>query len=499
MSQEAPKSRGQLDKKIVPKEIRIQHLNMLEAAGINPYPAEPPRITHSNMEIHSKADQLVDTEVSVVGRITAKRDHGKTIFFDIEDNFAKLQVNVRKNGPDDANYELIAKAYDEGDFVGATGEVFRTRTGELTIKAKDLKMLAKSLLQPPATRFGITDPEIGRRQRYLELMTNPDARERFRRRSHMVQLMREEFLENGFLEVETPVLDTTYGGANSKPFISHMNALDQDMFLRIANELYLKRLVCGNLGPVFEFSRNFRNEGMDRTHNPEFTAVELYKPYADYKWMMSMAEKLFEKIAIKFHGTTQVKFGEHVIDFKAPWRRLAIYDGLKAAYGIDPRALTEEQVRELGKQSGLKEDKYKGRGDILLALFEKKFEKELIQPTFVMDYPKETSPLTKQHRDHPDLTERFECSIGGLEVMNCYTELNDPRDQRTRFDEQRLKRLAGDDETMPTDEDFLVAMEYGFPPMGGIGISIDRMAMILTDTTHIRDIILFPPVKRDIK
>lgn len=488
----------QAERGFVPKETRIQHLNKLEAAGINPYPGEPPRITHSNIEVHDRFDQLEGSEVSVVGRIVAKRDHGRTIFVDIEDNLAKLQVNLQKNGPEDKAFDLIASTYDTGDFVGATGDVFKTRTGEVTVRAKELSMLAKALLPPPSIRFGITDPEIGRRQRYLELMTNPNARERFRMRARMVQLMREEFLGYGFLEVETPVLDTTYGGANAKPFITRMNALDQDMYLRIANELYLKRLVCGNMGPVFEFSRNFRNEGMDRTHNPEFTAVELYKPYSDYNWMMNMAEKVFERIAIDLHGTTQVKFGEHTIDFKTPWKRLTIYDGLKQAYGIDPKALTDEQVQELGKQTGVS-DRYQRRGDVLLALFEKEFDNQLIQPTFVLDYPKETSPLTKQHRDSPELTERFECSIAGLEVMNCYTELNDPRDQRTRFEEQRLRRLAGDDAAMPTDEDFLTAMEYGFPPMGGIGISIDRIAMILTNTSHIRDIILFPPVKKDSK
>jgi lysyl-tRNA synthetase class 2 len=277
-----------------------------------------------------------------------------------------------------------------------------------------------------------------------------------------------------------------------------MNALNEDMFLRIANELYLKRLVVGNMGPVFEFSRDFRNEGMDRTHNPEFTQVELYKPYADYNWMMNMAEKVFERIAVDLHGTTQVKFGDHTIDLKTPWRRLTVYDGLRESYGIEPTELTDEQVRELGRQMELPE-KHKQRGDILMALFEKKYDNELIHPTFVFDYPKSTSALTKQHRDSPELVERFECFVAGLEVMNSYTELNDPRDQRARFEEQRLKRLAGDDEAMPTDEDFLVAMEYGMPPMGGLGIGVDRMAMILTNTTHIRDIILFPPVTKESK
>lgn len=482
----------------VPREVRLQHAKILENAGVEIYPAEIPNITHSNIEVHGRFNELESQTVGVVGRITAIRNHGGITFYDVEDNLARLQVSLQKQGEKDENYELVTSTYDTGDFIHVKGSVYKTRRGETTIKAEKLSMLAKALLPPPSERFGISDPEVGRRQRYLELMSNEKARERFRLRARMTQLMREELLALGALEVETPVLDNIYGGAFAKPFVTHMNALNEDVFLRVANELYLKRLVVGNMGPVFEFSRNFRNEGMDRTHNPEFTAVEAYFPYKDYRWWMEQAEKMFERIAIGLHGTTEVKTGERIIDFKTPWRRLSVSNGLREAYGIEPITVTDEKLTQLGEEMGIA-TRYNRRGDILLALFEKYYDDKLIQPTFVIDYPWETSPLTKRHRDDPALVERFECVIGGFEVMNCYTELNDPRDQRARFDEERLRRLAGDSEAMPTDEDFLIAMEHGMPPMGGIGISVDRMAMLLTmpdvKKPHIRDIILFPPHK----
>lgn len=481
------------------REVRLAHLSNLEAAGIDPYPARPPEITYPNNVVAEEYEKghLEGRAVSVVGRIKAIRNHGRIAFFDIEDTTGVLQVALRKSSEpegEDARFDLITQNYDTGDFVNARGGVFKTRTGEVTVEAQEFIMLSKALLPPPSERFGITDPEIGRRQRYLELSSNPEARERFRMRARMVQIMREEFLGYGYLEVDTPVLDIVYGGASAKPFVTNINALGQDMFLRISNELYLKRLVGGNMGSVFEFSRNFRNEGMDRTHNPEFSLVELYKPYSDYNEMMEMAEAIFERVAIDLHGTTKVKFGDSEIDFKAPWRRLKVLDGVAEVYGIDPKEISDEDLSKLAQSAGIA-DKYTRRGDMLLALFEKHFDGKLIQPTFVLDYPKETSPLTKEHRDDPDLVERFECSVGGMEVMNCYTELNDPREQRARFETELERRSGGDDEAMPMDDDFITAMEYGFPPMGGIGISVDRMAMVLTNTPHIRDIILFPPVK----
>lgn len=475
---------------------RLGRLQRLEAAGINAYPGEPPKISHSTSEIKSEFGRLEGTGVDIAGRIGAVRRHGGIIFYDVEDTAGKIQVSLSKAGEEDSRFDLVADTFDTGDFVHVGGEVTKTRRGEITVKADELDMLAKALLPPPSERFGVQDPETARRQRYLQLMSNPEAREKFRIRARMVQMMREEFNSQGFLEVETPVLDTVYGGADAVPFITSMKALgDERMFLRVANELYLKRLVCGNMGSVFEFSRNFRNEGIDRTHSPEFTAVEAYKPYADYKDMMVLAEQMFESIAVSVHGTTKVQHEGNVIDFKAPWRRLTIYDGLRQAYGFDPKEITDEELRSLGKEYKLSEKRLKRRGDLLLGLFEAHFDGKLIQPTFVLDYPKETSPLTKHHREDPDLAERFECNIGGMEVMNCYTELNDPRVQRANFEDQARRRAEGDMEAMQTDEDFLVAMEHGFPPMGGIGISIDRMAMLMTNTRHIADMILFPPHK----
>lgn len=486
--------------RITPREVRLQHLRNLEEAGIDAYPAQPPVITHRNLDVNDRFDQLEGEQVGVVGRIMAIRRHGRRVFYDIEDQEDRLQVSLTKKGEDDSRFDLIERNYDTADFVSVNGSVFKTRTGQVTIDVQEMTMLAKAIAPPPTERFGITDPEVGRRQRYLELMSNPEARERFRMRARMVQLMREEFLSRGFLEVETPIVDNVYGGATAKPFKTRMNALDEEMYLRIANELYLKKIVVGNMGPVFEFSRDFRNEGMDRTHNPEFTQVELYKPYSDYNGMMEMAETMFEKIAVQMHGTTQVRFQDHVIDFKAPWRRLTIYDGLEQAYGFDPRTITDEDLARIVvplQEKGINLNKYPKRGDKLLLLFEEYFDdNKLIQPTFVMDFPAETSPLAKRHRGDTGLAERFECYIGGFEVMNSYTELNDPRDQRVRLEEEVSRKEGGDEEPMPTDEDFLVAMEHGMPPMGGIGISIDRNAMILTNTPHIRDIIFFPPVKR---
>lgn len=476
------------------RAVRLEHAQSLEAAGINIYPGEPPVISHTNTQIKAEFNRLEGGQVSVVGRIVAKRDHGKTVFYDIEDENEKLQIVHSRTEENEDQFKLVSENFDTGDFVNVRGTVFKTKRGEISVKGEQIDMLAKALLPPPSDKLAVTDPEIARKRRYLELMASPEARERFRMRARMVQIMREEFLSRHYLEVETPILDNTYGGAIAKPFETHFNALGQNMYLRIANELYLKRLVVGNMGPVFEFSRDFRNEGMDRTHNPEFTQVELYKPYADYSTMMEMAENVFEHVAIDLHGTTKVKFGDDLIDFKTPWRRLTVLDGLKDAYGFEPEVISNADLISLRDQEGVSK-KHEGRDDILLALFEHKHDGTLIQPTFVLDFPKGTSPLTKIHRNNPNLVERFETYVGGFEVMNCYTELNDPRDQRDRFDSQVEKRLGGDDEAMQMDEDFITAMEYGMPPMGGIGISIDRMAMIMTNTNHIRDIILFPPVR----
>lgn len=478
---------------------RIEHLKNLQDEGIDPYPAAPPPITHKISEMKSRYEELKDSSVATAGRIVAIRDHGGLMFWDVQDPHDRIQLMVVKREEGDKKFDLVSHTFDTGDFIGVRGILGETKRGEKTIKtdADSVEMLAKAILPPPSSRLGIEDSETARRQRYLETMANPEARERFIMRSRMVQMMREDFLQNGFLEVETPVLDTTYGGANAKPFKTRMKNLDidTDMYLKISPELYLKRLTVGMMGPVFEFSRNFRNEGRDKTHNPEFTTVEAYLPYADYETMMQLMETMFERIALSLLGTTQVKFGEHVVDFKAPWKRITIYDGLKSAYRIDPTSMSDEDVKKLGENEGVAEAESR-RGDILLALFEKAHDGKLIQPTFVMDYPKETSPLTKQHRKDPNLVERFECFIGGWEVANAYTELNNPLDQRERFEDQARRKEGGDEEAMPMDDDFITSLEYGMPPQGGIGISIDRMAMILTDTHHIRDIILFPQMNR---
>lgn len=473
---------------------RLKHLNILERAGIDPYPAKPPIITHSTLDIKDQFRELESLNIGLAGRIIGKREHKKVVFFDLEDEKDTLQLILqRKNNPL-PDYDLVAQTFDTGDIVNAIGEVVKSHKGEVSLDIKELRMLSKALINPPIAQSFI-DPELSRKKRYLELMSSPAVRERFRLRHRMIQLMREEFLGLGFLEVETPVLDVNYGGALARPFTTYMQALDKEMYLRISNELYLKKILVGNLGPVFEFSRNFRNEGMDKIHNPEFTLVELYKPYSDYTCMMNMAETVFERIAIDLHGTTKISYQDNIIDFKAPWRRMTIFDGLRQEYGIDPHSISNEDLKNLAISEGV-DGKYQRRGDTLLSLFEHKLDSKFIQPTFVMDYPTETSPLAKRHRDNPELAERFECVVSGIKVMNAYTELNDPRDQQKRFEEEVVRRNKGVDQAMPYDEDFLLALKYGLPPMGGIGISVDRMAMILTNTSNIRDIILFPPVRQ---
>lgn len=486
---------------------RMARLGYLESQGIDAYPPEPPPRTATNSELIRRYDELAGNEVHAVGRITAVRGHGKLIFFDIEDGTGntrsgergKIQVMMDAGGVGEKQFGHFERGYDAGDIVRVSGVLGQTRTGETTIKARDFGMLAKAILPPPTKKEGgLTDLDILRRKRYLDLMSNPEAREKFRIRSAIVQQMREHFMRLGNLEVETPVLDTTYGGANARPFTTHHNALGQEMYLRISNELYLKRLIVGMLGVgsgVFEFSKDFRNEGMDATHHPEFTQVELYMPYTDYNYMMDMTEELYKAIVSKITGRLQVRYGDQFIDFSSPWRRLTIYDGLRENLGIDPKTINETDLRKLAQSHGI--DPTKRRGYVLMELFEKLVEPKIgFNPTFVLDYPKDTSPLTKRHRQDTGLAERFELFVGGMEVGNCYTELNDPRDQRQRFEEETRRRRAGDTEAQPEDEDFITSMEHGLPPMGGIGLSIDRLTMILTDTRHIQDVILFPHQRR---
>lgn len=470
---------------------RLDQAEALEKAGINPYPAEPPRITHKNIKLVRDFDVLNETEVSVVGRIVAMRGHGGLIFSDLEDETGKIQVMVTKNGFGQERFGLIKDNFGEGDFVNAIGVLGKTRTEEITIRAQEFNMLAKTLRQAP---LKLNDPEVQQRQRYIHTLVDPNAREVFRTRSKIVQAMRNYFIDNlGCLEVETPILDNTYGGASARPFRTYHNALSSDVYLRISNELYLKRYTVGGYYEgVFEFSRDFRNEGMDRTHNPEFTQVEMYKPYWDYNNMMDMTEDLISNMVLSLYGKTETPYGDQMIDYKKPWRRLTVYDGLRERLGIEPTTISESALKEIAKE--YKIEGY-AKGDLIMGLFEETWEKDLIQPTFVLDYPADTSALTKRHRIDPELTERFEVYVAGMEVGNCYTELNDPRDQRKRFEEERRRQTAGDKEAMPFDEDFIIAQEYGMPQQAGIGISIDRFTMLLTNTAHIRNAIYFPTLK----
>jgi lysyl-tRNA synthetase class 2 len=477
-------------------EDRKKQIEFLEQRGINPYPAETPPRTHKNAEIARKFDELKDTEVSVVGRMVTVRGHGKRYFFDLADESGKTQITFDMESIGEEMIDVFSHGYGVGDFVGVTGKVIKTKSGQPTVEASDITMLAKAMLPPPV---GLTDGEILTRQRHLDLLLHKEVVERFKFRSKMVQDMRNAFLGFGFWEMQTPIMDTVYGGASARPFTTYHNALGKDLFLRISNELYLKKLMVGGFEGVFEFSTDFRNEGIDATHNPEFTQVELYVAYKDYNWMMEMSENLMSGIAQKELGTTKIQYQNKEIDLSTPWRRLTVNDGVREYAGINPDALSDEELIEIAKKEGIMTKDGKNvqtdRGYIILGLFDNYAEKNLINPTFVIDYPKSTSPLTKDHRSKKGIVERFECYVAGMEVMNCYSELNDPRVQQRNFEEEEIRRMEGDSEAMPTDKDFIQAMKYGMPPMGGIGISIDRWAMLYTNSSHIRDVISFPVMR----
>ncbi len=488
-------------------ELRRAHLAFLEEESINPFPAEPPLRTATNSIIRARANELIENKKPIhsVGRVTAIRDFGKIVFARIDDGSGEGKEEKTQRGDLQIMFSpqtnpgllrLFKGGGDLGDIISVSGPLTISKTGELTIQVDSWNMLAKALRPPPNLQRGkhSIDPDIARGKRYLELMPSHEARERFRTRSKIVQMMRERFIQLGNLEVDTPVLDIIYGGASAKPFITQQNALNQAMYLRISNELYLKKLIVGMLcageGGVFEFSRDFRNEGMDATHHPEFTQVELYMPYQDYYFMMEMTETLYKDIAQKIKGNLQVDYQGKTIDFNN-WRKVKIYDGLRDVLGIDPQSISSTDLALLARLHNIKTDQE--RGSVLLELFEKvALPTYGPDPLFVLDYPKDTSPLTKIHRQDPELVERFELFIGGMEVANCYTELNDPRDQRKRFEAEVVKKAKGDEEAMLEDEDFLEAMEHGLPPMGGIGLSIDRLAMLFTNQPHIQDVILFP-------
>lgn len=487
---------------------RRRSLEELRSLGINPYPAEEYKVTGYAREIlDTFEDEAPRRAVSVAGRVMSRRIMGKASFLELQDSTGRIQIYITRDdlcpGEDKTLYNSVVKKFmDIGDFIGVSGEVFRTQMGEISIQAHSLTFLSKALRPLPVVKEkdgevfdSFTDPELRFRQRYVDLVVNPHVREIFLKRTRIFNAMRQFFNDRGYIEVDTPVLQPIPGGAAARPFITHHNALDIPLYLRIANELYLKRLIVGGFEGVYEFSRNFRNEGMDRTHNPEFTAMEIYVSYKDYDWMMSFTEQLLEYICLSVLGTTKVKVGEREIDFKAPYRRVTMLDAIHEHTGIDVSGMNEEELRATCKSLGIEVDDTMGKGKLIDELFGEKCEGSYIQPTFITDYPKEMSPLTKEHRTNPLLTERFELMVNGKELANAYSELNDPIDQRERFEDQLRLSEKGDDEAMFIDHDFLRALEYGMPPTSGMGIGMDRLVMLLTGQESIQEVLLFPQMR----
>lgn len=490
--------------------VRREKLSQLQALGIDPYPAPLYPVTHYSANIKNTfTDETKDslTDVCLAGRLMSYRDMGKASFAELQDSHGRIQIYVRKDDltkdGDSSLYDSVwKKLLDLGDFIGVKGFVFRTKMGEISVHVKELTVLAKSLRPLPIVKEAdghsydaVTDPEFKYRQRYADLVINPTLKETFVKRTKLMNSLREFLNEQGALEVDTPVLQSIPGGAAARPFITHHNALDVPFYLRIANELYLKRLIVGGFDWVYEFSRNFRNEGMDRTHNPEFTILEFYTAYKDYLWMMNVTEKLLEKAAVDVCSTTEVMVGERIISFEAPFRRISIYDAIKEHTGHDVSAMDEAGLRDVCRQLAIPVDANIGHGKLIDEIFGAVCEQHYIQPTFIIDYPVEMSPLTKKHRSKAGLVERFELIINGKEVANAYSELNDPIDQRERFEEQVKLMERGDAEAMFIDHDFLRALEYGMPPTSGIGIGIDRLCMLLTNQPSIQDVLFFPQMR----
>ncbi len=492
---------------------RRQALDKLRALDINPYPADVYAKDFNSVEISKQFDDSPEkfAEISFAGRIMRRRIMGKASFAELQDEQGTIQAYFNRDElcpeEDKTMYnEVFKKILDIGDIIGVKGNVFRTQTGELSINVKKLTVLSKSLNPLPMPKEvdgkvydAFTDPEQRYRKRYVDLIVNPQVRQTFIKRTKAVASMRNFLNTKGYMEVETPILQAIPGGAAARPFITHHNALDIPLYLRIANELYLKRLIVGGFEGVFEFAKDFRNEGMDRTHNPEFTQMELYVAYKDYMWMMDMTEQLLRQIAIDVNNTSEVVFGDHTIDFGKPFERLTIFGAIEKHTGVDCSEMSEEELRKTAKEMGADVDENMGSGKLIDEIFGEKVEHLMIQPTFIMDYPISMSPLTKKHRDNPELTERFELIINGKEIANCYSELNDPIDQRERFEEQAKLMERGDDEAMFIDEDFLTALEYGMPPTSGIGIGIDRLVMLLTNNTSIQEVLFFPQMRPEKK
>ncbi len=493
---------------------RREKLRLLIEMGVNPYP-HVFDVTSSTIDAEKNQDEwLADPEnteaakrISVAGRIMTRRIMGKAAFFNLQDGEGTLQIYIRR---DDVGVELyntvFKKLIDLGDIVGVKGFLFTTRTGELTLHAEEFELLTKVIRPLPVakeaeedgkkvTYSAFSDKELRYRQRYVDLVVNPHIREVFRKRSRMVQVMRSMMTDRGYLEVETPILQPIYGGAAARPFVTHHNTLDMDLYLRVANELYLKRLIVGGFDGVFEFAKDFRNEGMSRFHNPEFTQVELYVAYKDYNWMMDFVEEMLGKVAVELHGSSKVTVGEHEIDFSKGWKRIPMLDAIKEETGKDLFGLDVPELRKVAAELKVGTDDTMGVGKIIDEIFGEHVEPKLIQPTFITDYPIEMSPLAKKHRSKEGLVERFELICNGKEVCNAFTELNDPIDQRNRLEEQAKLRADGDDEAMSVDEDFLRALEYGMPPTVGLGIGIDRLAMIMTNQESIRDVLFFPHMR----
>ena len=486
--------------------IRREKLAKIRELGINPYPAELFNISHTADDINKNF--IENSKVVVAGRLMSRRIQGKASFAELMDSSGKIQVYFNRDEicPDDdkTKYnDLYKKLLDIGDIIGITGELFRTQVGEKTILVKDFKLLSKSLRPLPLPKTDsqgktydeFNDPEQRYRMRYLDLIVNQDIKETFIKRSKIVSSIRNFLTNLNYLEVETPILQPIAGGAAARPFITHHNALNIPLYLRIANELYLKRLIVGGYDGVFEFAKDFRNEGMDRTHNPEFTNLEFYVAYKDYNWMMKTTEKLLEKVAMDVNGRYELEFGDHIINFKGPYKKISILDSIKENTGYDLKNISESETFNIAKKLGIDVDETMGKGKLIDEIFGEKCESKYIQPTFIIDYPKEMSPLTKEHRKNPELTERFELLINGSEIANAYSELNDPIDQLERFEDQLKLSEKGDKEAMFIDYDFIKSLEYGMPPSSGIGFGIDRLVMLLTNKKSIQEVIFFPQMK----
>ncbi|MBN2185532.1 MAG: lysine--tRNA ligase [Candidatus Krumholzibacteriota bacterium] len=477
------------------RENRIEKLSTLREAGVNPYPYRFQR-THGVAELLSGEDTFLESgaETAIAGRIMSIRGHGHTSFGNIKDDTGAIQFYIKDAEVSEEDWKVF-RLLDVGDIAGLWGVLFKTRTGELTVKVSRLELLSKSLLPLPEKYHGLQDKELRYRRRYVDLIVNDEVMAVFRKRSMIIDSIRNYLREHNFLEVETPILQPLYGGASARPFVTHHNTLDMKLYLRIADELYLKRLIVGGMERVFEFSKDFRNEGMDRSHNPEFTMLECYAAYWDYNDMMGFVEEMYQRLCEEVVGSTEILYGEYEIDLTPPWRRLTFYGALEEKTGVDLRGATEKELEKLAKDNDIDLEGVAGKAALLDELFSRLVEPGLIQPTFIIDYPVELSPLAKVHRSEEGLVERFEPYIAGFEVANAFSELNDPVDQRARFEEQVRMRTEGADDMHPVDEDYIRALEYGMPPTGGLGVGIDRLVMLLTNSSSIRDVILFPQMR----